>query len=73
MSARARRCDNCGRKARRPHSLGTFAGRTQYVCSDCLGKVARGIACVDRAVRSYRKAVEEHGARMPSRTEEVLS
>ena len=44
-------CDECGRRVAKPYTLNRFQGRLPRVCGDCLARIARGIAQVDRAVR----------------------
>lgn len=50
-------CDNCGRKVarRRLYSMGRFQGREQLVCDRCLGRIAGGVAAVDRALSRERR------------------
>ena len=45
-------CDECGKAVEKPHKLARFQGRLPSLCGDCLTLVVRGVAQVDRAVRS---------------------
>ena len=43
------RCDNCGALVVNPYTATQFQGRVPRLCSDCLHKIARGVAQANRA------------------------
>jgi hypothetical protein len=43
-----RRCDLCGEPVENPYRLRRFQGRMPRVCGNCLVKIARAVAQIER-------------------------